>query len=931
MAVKPKPRSAASRVAHRLGGYASVALAPLLAIQCGVLWFLHNGGEITLPQASKGLLRDRLAESGLSCDWSEATVSLSGRIELTDARVGSAGGSGPVFEAGRLVTVLDVFDLIASGRITPRRLWLDRGRLICPAVLSPTGAPETALDEVRASLFREGDRLVVETLQARCAGIPLVAHGRILPPRTRAKSSGVPTANPMRAPGMAAARIVALRPWLARLDGASLELSGEDTPAGVKLDLTGKVASIRLPDAEVARVRLHFGALWADDGPHPSGRAVFTVDSFHVDRKAEGAIPAIVANCGRVSFRTSFGRDWELPTLAHLTAHRPEVNGYPLDRLDLRFDWSAKPVLNFDADALWHREHLGARVTLNGETGETRVEYDARVRLSELATHPAYPKKVPEELTALNLLGFTDMKGVVTLGKNYAFEKATLGLEAGHTRFGEIDVNSFRASADISRNWIRAYDLCLLSPEQRVGGEFETGLTKDARYRLALRGTAYPGQVGPFVGVWWHNIWKDLAVTPGHPVLADVYVDGHWSGVPYEFIFGSVTAEKLSYRKQVFDRAALRISEEPHRLVIYDMALANADGARAKGRLEWDQRMPDHELESVRFDFSGKLPLTTAAELGGADVVAALSDIVVRDPAEATVIGRYHGPASVTPGRDQLEVRVASKGPFSAWKLPGEDFSGTVLLDGNRIQIKDAKLRYAGGETKADAWILRLKEGYRLTFDTSFAKCDRAGFFDGLSKLKTAEPPKESAKEPVKASAKPAAPADLSGNFHARLALPDISTLDGQGHFETNDPELFKLPLLGALSRGMEKMGIDATTFVFESADSDFVIRGGSVYLPELTIRGPEAEVNAGGSYEIESGKLRFRAVLNPKSPDKIPLLDWARAIANRSTRLFPVNIRGTLDKPEWALDPSPSVIFKAKNDDRLGLPPAPPPDDGRW
>ncbi len=108
-------------------------------------------------------------------------------------------------------------------------------------------------------------------------------------------------------------------------------------------------------------------------------------------------------------------------------------------------------------------------------------------------------------------------------------------------------------------------------------------------------------------------------------------------------------------------------------------------------------------------------------------------------------------------------------------------------------------------------------------------------------------------------------------------------------------------------------------------------MRGGSVYLPDVTIRGPEAEVNAGGSYAIDSGKLRFRAVLNPKAPDKIPLLDWARALANRSTRLFPVNIGGTLDKPEWTIDPTPSILFKAKNDDRLGLPPAPPPDDGHW
>lgn len=930
MPVKPKPRGALSRVTHRLGGYAVVALAPLLALQCGVLWFIYTGGEVAVPESAKGLLREKLAESGLSCDWSRATVSLSGRIELKDAQVGAAGGSGPVFEAGRLVAVLDMFDLAFSGRITPLRLWLDRGRLVCPAALSPTGKPEAALDSVRASLFREGDRLVVETLQARCAGIPLVAHGRILPPRTgRAAASAPGSANPMRAPGVAAARIVALRPWLAHLDGASLELSGVDTPSGVKLGIEGLADAIHLPDAKVERVRLRFGAIWDADGPHPSGRAVFTVGSVRLDRKAAGALPALVANSGPVSFRTTFGHDWEPPTSAHLTAHRPEVNGWPIDRLDLVCDWAAKPTLTFEADALWRREHLGARVRLDSGTGEARVDYEARLRFSELALHPAYPKEIPAELAMLKLVGFTDLKGAVTLGKNYAFERATVAVDTGQTRFGDIDVLCFRGAADISRDWIRAYDLCLLSDTQRVDGEFETGFTADARYRLALRGNAYPGQVAPFVGDWWHKIWKDLAVTPGYPVFADIFVDGHWAGVPYEFIYGSVSAEKLSYRRQVFDRAAIRILEEPERLVIFDMAMSNADGTGAAGRLQWDHLMPGHGTESVRFDFTGRLPLATGAELGGDDVVAALSDIVVRDPAEARVIGRYHGPASATPGRDQLEVRVKSKGPFTAWKLPGEDFSGTVLLDGNRIQIKDASLRYAGGAAKAEAWLLRLPEGYRLTFDTAFDKCDRAGFFDGLAKLKDAP----AAPEPAKAAGAnpPPVPADLTGNFRGRIMLPDMATLDGAGRVEMRDPELFKLPLLGLISRGLEKMGIDATTYAFGSADAGFVIRGGVAYVPDLTIRGPDAEVNAGGSYGIDSGKLNFRAVLNPKAPDKIPLLDWARAFANRSTRLFPVNIRGTLDKPEWTIDPTPSVIFKAKNDDRLGLPPAPAPDDGRW
>ena len=196
--------------------------------------------------------------------------------------------------------------------------------------------------------------------------------------------------------------------------------------------------------------------------------------------------------------------------------------------------------------------------------------------------------------------------------------------------------------------------------------------------------------------------------------------------------------------------------------------------------------------------FRGRLPLAAGAQLGGDDVVAALADVVVEKPAGATVTGRYHGPASATPGREQLEVRVDSKGPFTAWKIPGEDFSGTVFIDGRRIQIKDAKFRYAGGEGAVDARIHRLPDGYRLTFDATFDKCDRTAFFDGLAKL-------EGRREVAVAGEKLGGDegvgvprGHLLGKPSRAHPLSDLGDARRRsGHFVTEDPALFKLPLFG--------------------------------------------------------------------------------------------------------------------------------------
>lgn len=937
MTVPPKPCGALRRAGRRAGAYAGMALAPLLAFQLGLLWLLHDGAEIVLPDSAAGLLRGPLARAGLSCSWSRASVSLSGRIELRDAKVAPSGGSDPVFEAGRLVAVLDIFDLVTDGRVTPRRLWIDRGRLLCPSVLSPTGRPEVALDGVRAALSREGDRLVVETLQAKCAGIPLVAHGALLPPgldlssasaRKKGEGAGVKARAPLRAPAQAAARLVALRPWLDRLEGASLVLSGEGAEGGVRLSLDGLADAVRMPDADVERVRIHAGARWTAEGPKPDGDVTFSVGELRVRRRAEGALPALQAECGRVLIAAPLGVEWSGPTRARLIAHRPVVNGLPLDRVDLRFDWAARPALRFDVDALWRRERVSAQVTLDADTGETDIAYEAHVRPSELRRYPAYPRKLPAEVEAFRVTGFADIAGSVRLGRKFAFERATARLESGHTRFFAIDVPSFRAAVEVKPGWLRAYDLDALSPSQRVQGSFESGLKADSPYRLLLRGWAYPDQVAPFVGSWWTDIWTDLAVTPGYPGYADIEVSGQFSGKPHQFILASIHARKLSYRKQVFDRVALRLLELPHRFAIHDIALANPDGTHAGGRLEWAYTVPDHRLDSVRFLFNGRLPLRVAAELGGAEVAEALSELRVDRPAEATVTGRYHGPASPTPGRDQLEVRVESRGPFEAWSLPGEDFSGTVLLDGDRIRIKDAKLRFAGGDAAGEAWLLRRPSGYRMTFDAAVAKCDRAAFFDALSRLKSGSSAAPAGKAP---DATPAVKPDLSGRLRARIELPEFSTMDGAGRFSTDDPALLRLPLFGVISSGLAHLGVNVGNFTFDRADGDFILRAGSVWFPELTVRGPKGQINLKGSYAVESDALHFRAVLNPKSPDKIPLLDTVRAFANRATRAFPVDIRGTLAKPEWSVDLSPTAVFRDRRDDSIGLPPAPPPDDGAW
>lgn len=940
MASRSDPKTKKSGLLHRLSGCANLALAPLLALQCVVLWFVVTDGEITLPDTVRDRVRSHLEAQGVSLSWGSGSLRLTGRVDLQDVAIGSSAEGGRLIEVSKVVAKLDIYALLLKGEVRPLRLTVDGGKLLCPAIFSPTGKVEEAIGDVRATLVREGNHYVVESLQARCANVPLVAYGHVVVPAALRASiregadvdaSAAQSGTFWREAALIASKIVELRPWARVATDASLELFASDAGDGTRLDVRGLIREVRHEGVVVREVALEGGVLWNAEGVSPSRALVMTIGSVAVSREATKGVPALEGGAEGARLVARFGPDWELPTRGFLTLVAPVMNGNPVDRVTFDANWAAFPSVRVRSTISQGRSASVVKAILDTRTGVVDAGVYARVFQDDVVRYPAFPKSIPTELESLKFTDFVDFAGNLRLGPGYRFKAVDAEIDAGQTNFGAIDVQTFSGGVRVTPEKVAARDLCLISPTQRVEGLFESGFTATSRYRLALRGNAYPDQVSPFVGDWWHRIWADLSVTKGHPVSADIYVDGHWDGVPYQFIFGAVSAEKFGYQGVVFDRARIRILEEPTRIAIYDLHLDNDDKTMAGGRLEWVYRASDHELDSVRFLFNGELPLATGATLGGPEVVEALADVKVDGPARVRVLGRYHGPAGATPEREQLQVDVYHTGNFVAWGLAGDAFRGTVLFDDRRIRVRDAKLRFAGGDVTADAWLHRDRDDFRLTFDATFSGCERVSFFEGLAALKNAAEPSDEPESTAKPAPAPAVRSELSGSIRARVALSDIDTFDGVGHAVMLDNELFKLPLFGAFSRGLDRLGIKATTYHFDKAEADFIVRRGSVYFPKLTVLGPDAVVDAGGRYNLESGALNFRAVLNPNAKDSIPVIDWARSFVNRGTKLFPVDIVGTLENPEWSVDPTPSALFRSGNVDLLGLPPAPAPDDGRW
>jgi hypothetical protein len=313
---------------------------------------------------------------------------------------------------------------------------------------------------------------------------------------------------------------------------------------------------------------------------------------------------------------------------------------------------------------------------------------------------------------------------------------------------------------------------------------------------------------------------------------------------------------------------------------------------------------------------------------------------------DTVVTGYIHSWASATPEREQVLVRAKAPGNITAWNLDFANFNGSVAYDTGLIVITVEDAAFAIGRIGKNpapwssvrpddrpqrAWLDLRPAKPTLFLDVELLSARRTALLanlKNLGKLKggTEEVVVANAPEtlavpvaPEVDSRPPEAPdvpsvgpdnSSLDIIFTGGLTLPELETLTGSGSARLWDPALPSFHLFGGLSRLLEKMSISASTIKINRAQSDFSIRNKTVYFPNIKITGENAQIDCVGNYGISDEKLDFRALLTTKIAEDIPGVKQIIGILSKWTQWVPIDIKGTLDKPQWSINPSPPAIF---------------------
>ncbi|MDR0535362.1 MAG: hypothetical protein LBG65_03270 [Puniceicoccales bacterium] len=961
-----------------------------------LLWVaLRNDWRLRMPGFALQFVLDRLEESGIEVRCSDVYVRPTGVLEAESLDMCARGGDSPNFTVRHVAASVSLPALL-KGKFVPKRAVLEGGVFYCPPSVSPDGRRRVVLEDVRALLELAPDGwLHVNTVQGRYGAMPIVMRGEFLPgARKRKRTLEPPSLTPekWRAINFIAAQLLEIRPKFETFGRFSLEVNGsrieENNENGAVLfNITARGEDFRLPGLDKARahgVQLACDSLFDGSRFRPSGPVVLSARGFEwvlppdAEFAPENATEPPTLRAGDVRFSVVPGAKWHFPSSMEFAACDVTMAGERMDYLDGFLDWSGLPMLlSARLRATSGTDTLFATAKGNPILRTLEASFATRVTPARFLEHPAVRANLPERLASLAIHHPVHLSGNVRLGAGLRFKELRAHLDAGAATYEDFEVAGASADVHLTPAGIEVSNADVRAANYRAMGGFRTGFGEGDEFRFLLRGSTHPGYLGRFLGPFWVELWEQFSLRDDSLPRADIEIRGNW-GVKHEFIYCGAAGENLAFRGAAFDKASLRIHESPDCIALYDMRAWQGERS-ATGTFQLHYIPPPvHERESFRFRFEGDFPKETSALLGGAELHDLLRPVVSDDPVSpvrTTVTGYVHSWASPTPERVQVVVAVDAPGNTVAWRLPFNNFKGSVAYDTGQavITVDDATFaRGSLGQNPAPwsssrpvdrpqrAWLDLRPSSPTLHLDLELLGARRDSLVEAvksLAKVKDdpvatprlatpsapvpaagvaapalpmpvgtagagATDPPPAAKggtlaalaapgapaAPPEAPAAPAAPPDNSSVdivFVGGITLPHLDTLDGSGSVRFWDPELPNLRLFLGFSRVLEKIGIRASTFNIEHAQGDFTVRRMGVYFPMLKITGKNALIECVGNYGIETDALDFRASFTAKVAQNIPGVKEAMSVLYKWTKLVPVSITGTLDKPEWKLDPT--------------------------
>jgi hypothetical protein len=401
------------------------------------------------------------------------------------------------------------------------------------------------------------------------------------------------------------------------------------------------------------------------------------------------------------------------------------------------------------------------------------------------------------------------------------------------------------------------------------------------------------------------NLWK-LFNLKSYPV-ATINVDGQW-GKSQPTTTGYVKLNNFDFLNAPFRSVGVSVKANPRATYIGIHRLAGGseleDGS-VEGTAIWNWTKSTQEAGPV-VHLTGNLKPWIAARCASPELSDALRGLVLPESQEFYL--------EVLPSKKNpiINARVSCPTDFKAWGIPSQNLSLEINSSDDMMKV-NATASLAGGQSE-----LHLKGDPLQSPDLHL-------------KLLGCNPQKIQLMVEQIDSGKKADPSDPTTNqkasldleFKGRIDLKKPRLLRGLGSYALVDPELKRIHTLGSVSKLLEGIGVNATTYDLQKATGHFGCLNGRAYFPDLTITGKQAKIALQGEVDLLASQLHFEGDCSLPSQGGLGILDFFNL--NRTLfNMTKIKVTGPLNKPETTLDTKLSDIVKSHKVNDLGkIPPS--------
>ncbi|MBK1878788.1 AsmA-like C-terminal region-containing protein [Pelagicoccus mobilis] len=896
-----KPRKSHLRIAWKSvcttckalfhGCYSAIVL--MLAAATLFAAYVATLDDIPVPNFIIRELRDQLQTKGISLRMEGIRFQPNGRIIVERPEFYSPELGSTIVAADIAIAKLKLSRLLFR-KVAIDEVRLSSGRIVLPAMLTPSGEPTTAISSINLEAVQRAERWNIRYANCAIDDLKLSLAGRINanllqlpPPKPDAPKPTVTQIILKLAP-----QISRVKEELKRLDApfCTIDLDIEDGTQTAYLDL-GATRLKATPEIEVQELSIKAKyalgqsletKLFANHISLPnevSAKSLRLFAQWDSEPPPKSLLPDhIQASTAQISYQGT-----EIPSLIALA-----TPGETTHSAHIQLAFPSSPI--------------SARLEHDTESQQTSLDLHALLDTPLLENlNPLAQKFANLDLhSQAQIHSAIDIHATGTLDADFKPSRINAIAQTGETTLLGTTIDYASCSATLTGPQIDLHEVRLQAGQQSgvitVGYNLETMLR-----RVLIEGSFDPTSVNSWFKPWWAAMWDGMSF-PDEGMLTYLDSQATFKRPDTVHVTGTGYVQDFNLRGMLVDELRTKLFSKFHYIDLYDLEINAADDQQAVGEIQFymdrDVRDEKDKLTGIWIEAISTLDVQNGPKILW-EIADGVRNILAPYCYDLPPLLEVRSASVLFEDEfiNDIDLGIESETAFTFYGYPLDSLSTEIHIDDDVIDIPYAESDLGGGKMTASAFIV----GDAVEID---AQLDDVGFGEALVATNTyfAADGSETA-QAMDTERLLSFGGKANASFKGHGILGDSLSYQGEGEFKITEADFGSFRLFGLLSAALEITPLRFTTLSFSDASSPFTVNLDTVNLTDAKMEGGGAAIESEGTYNIETDALDLSAKLFPFRNSKVPLITpLINLPLDIFSNVFEVSVTGTFDEPKLTL-----------------------------